>query len=354
MRRIFGQLPCGTDIHAITLRSREGLEAELLTYGGILRTLNLSVAGRTLPLVLGLPDLPAYLADHDSLGILVGRFGNRIANSRFVLDGIAHVLAANEGRNHLHGGASGFGRRVWTVAELAEDRAVLTYASPAGEEGYPGSVEVSARFRLRGHDLELEFAARSDAATPINLTHHPYFNLAGDASIPAAAQRLRIPADRYLPIDAELIPTGEVASVDVTPFDFRQSSSLREQIDPAYPQIALGHGYDHCLVLVDAADCSAELYSPHSGVAMRITSDAPAVQLYGGQGLAKGRPQLGDGLCLEPQGYPDAPNQPHFPDCILRPGQDYRRHIVYRFAVAGTAAAWEQVQVALDRTAPLS
>ncbi|QHG86488.1 aldose epimerase family protein [Xanthomonas sp. NCPPB 1638] len=348
MHRVFGQLPDGTEVHALTLRSDAGLEAEVLTYGGILHTLRFTTAQGVVPLVLNLPDLPAYAGDGDSLNILVGRFGNRIAGARYTLDGVTHALAANEGRNHLHGGLRGFGRRVWSVLEHTADQLLLGYDSPDGEEGYPGNLQVRARLALHGHTLQLDLEARCDAATPLNLTHHPYFNLSGDPQLRAASQVLRVPADRYLPVDAELIPTGEVAAVAGTPFDFRTPAALAERIDPAHPQIVLGQGYDQCLILAEGAHCVAELYSPQSGVAMRISSDAPAVQLYEGQHLDAHHPGLGRGICLEPQDYPDAPNQPHFPSTILRPGEVYHRRIAYRFANPGPERPWEVVSAALD------
>ncbi|WP_338339611.1 aldose epimerase family protein [Xanthomonas euvesicatoria] len=348
MQRVFGQLPDGVEIHALTLRSQAGLQAEVLTYGGILHTLQLTTAQGVVPLVLNLPDLAAYAADGDSLNILVGRFGNRIAGARYTLEGVTHVLAANEGRNQLHGGLRGFGRRVWSVLEQAPDQVLLGYDSPDGEEGYPGNLHVRAHLQLHGLSLQLNFQAHCDAATALNLTHHPYFNLSGDPQLRAAAQVLRVPADRYLPVDAESIPTGEIASVTGTPFDFRQPAALADNTQPAHPQIILGKGYDQCLVLAADADCVAELYSPHSGVALRISSDAPAVQVYEGQHLDAHHPGLGRGVCLEPQDYPDAPNHPNFPSTILRPGETYRRSISYRFAKAGPDQPWDAVRAALD------
>jgi len=299
-------------------------------------------------LVLSLPDLPAYVADRHSLNILVGRFGNRIAGARYTLDGITHMLVANEGRNQLHGGPRGFGRRVWSVLEQAPDQVLLGYDSPDGEEGYPGNLQVHARLQLHGLSLQLDFEARCDAATALNLTHHPYFNLSGNPRLPAAAQVLRVSADRYLPVDAESIPTGEIASVTGTPFDFRHAVAIADNADPAHPQLVLGKGYDQCLVLAGDADCVAELYSPHSGIALRISSDAPAVQLYEGQHLDTHYPGLGRGVCLEPQDYPDAPNHANFPSTILRPGEVYRRRISYRFVNAGPDQPWDAVCAALD------
>ncbi|MEE7548300.1 galactose mutarotase, partial [Xanthomonas sp. Kuri4-1] len=239
-------------------------------------------------------------------------------------------------------------RRAWTVRASAPSSLRLGYRSPAGEEGYPGTLEVEAEFRLDGRRLTLVYTAHSDAPTPLNLTHHPYFNLAGDPAVAAAAQVLRVPADRYLPVDAELIPTGEIAATAGTPFDFRAPASLQERAGPWHPQLESAGGYDTCLVLAETRTCSAELYSPHSGVALRLSSAMPAVQLYEGQGLDRHHPGLGRGVCLEPQAYPDAPNQPRFPETILRPGQVHTHRIDYLFAEAGRDAPWAQVAAALD------
>lgn len=347
MQRLFGTLPGGTPIHAITLDSGT-LQAEILTWGGVLRRLVLVTADGPIDVVLGLPDLQHYLDDRDNLGILVGRFGNRIAGATYAHEGTQHRLSANEGDNHLHGGHEGFGRRVWEVLECGPRRLLLGRVSPDGEEGYPGQLRVEAEFVVEGERLLLTWRARSDAPTPVNLTHHPYFNLAGDPAIAAASQQLRVPADHYLPVGAGLIPTGAVDPVDGGPFDFRTPSTLSARTAPDNAQLRQGNGFDHCLVLAAQADCTAELYSPHSGVAMRIRSPMPAVQLYEGQGLDSSQPALGRGLCLEPQGFPDAPNHAHFPSAMLLPGELYEHRIEYRFALPGTAAPWHRVSAALD------
>jgi aldose 1-epimerase len=347
MRRDFGTLPDGRHVHLLTLRSDAGLEAEVLTYGGILRALRLNAGGKPVPLVLGLDDLPAYLADTVNLGRLVGRCGGRIARGRYEHDGRAHRLSINDGRHHLHGGSGGFGRHLWRVVEQEVERVRLAGAFEHGEDGYPGRLEASVEFRLQGTTLHLEYTARCDAATPFDPTYHPYFNLAGNTAVPAAEQLLRVPADRYLPVDSELIPLGETARVEGTPFDFRVPTTPARNTDPAHPQILMGQGYDHCLVLTGDADCSAELYSPRSGVAMRVSSDAPALVFYEGQILDAHHPQLGRGVCLEPQGYPDAPNHPDSPDAILRPGKQYVRRIAYQFARAAPGSGWEQAVAAL-------
>ncbi|MGV6485347.1 aldose epimerase family protein [Stenotrophomonas indicatrix] len=348
-QRVFGELSDGTTVQAVTL-DNGCLRAEILTRGGVLRSLQVNTPHGPVEAVLGLPDLAAYVADTDNLGILVGRYGNRIAGARYEHAGVRHWLDANEGRNHLHGGRHGFGRRLWTVLEQTPHRLVLALTSPAGEGGYPGTLDVTATFELSGAELLLTYHARTDAETPVNLTHHPYFNLAGDPQVPADSQWLRVPADHFLPVDAELIPTGEVRDVSGGAFDFREAVEVRlRRTDEA--QVSASSGYDHCLVLAGDADCSAELYSPHSGVAMRIASPMPALQFYEGQALDCSQPKLGRGFCLEPQGFPDAPNHPHFPSTMLSPAEIYLHPIRYTFAHAGNASSWAEVGQALDANA---
>lgn len=327
-RSPFGHLD-GTPIHAFVLGHADGLQAEVLEYGGILRRLSFPTRCGRVELVLGLPTLEAYRRDTANLGIIVGRFANRIAGAQFQLDGHRYLLSANEGRNHLHGGTLGFGRRVWRLLDGSETELRLGYRSPAGEEGYPGTLETTATFRVQRDAMDVLFEAHTDAPTPVNLSNHAYFNLAGDPRIPAARQWLSVPADRYLPVaDAALIPTGEIASVTATPFDFRQRRQIGEPAD--HPQLAITAGYDHCLVMEPGRQCSAELHSPHSGVTLQLSSNKPALQFYAGQKLDQAHPQLGHGICLEPQSFPNAPNEPDFPSTILRPGQTYRHGIRYR------------------------
>jgi aldose 1-epimerase len=347
--RPFGQLRDGTAVSAYRLGSDTALSAEILDLGGILAGLEFPGAHGRTRLVLGLADAPAYFDDPAYLGILVGRYANRIAGAQFALDGKVYRVTANEGCNQLHGGTFGFGRRAWRVEAHGDDAIALRYRSPAGEEGYPGTLDVLATYRIEGARLRLDFEATADAPTPFNPTHHPYFNLAGDAAVPAAAQWLQVPASGFLPVGADLLPEGRIAGVAGSPFDFRVARTLEDAFDPADAQLRTGGGYDHCLVLDGGRSHAALLYSPHSGIAMRIDSDAPALQLYGGQGLDHQHPGMGRGLCLEPQDYPDAPNRAEFPDAILRPGRVYRRRIEYRFALPGRDCAWEEVVAALDR-----
>lgn len=339
MIRAFGKLSDGRGIDAITLGAPDGLQVDVLTYGAILRKLTYPVRGVRRDLILHFDDLAAYEADRAYVGPLVGRFGNRIAASRFMLDGHAQNVSANEGANHLHGGHLGFGKRVWRILEAPDDdsRVTLGLTSPDGEEGYPGEVEVSAQFEISRHSLKITLLATTTEATPINLTYHPYFNLAGP-NVPATLQRLRIPASRYLPVKAGLIPTGEMTSVTGTTFDFRESRNLAPPPSAVHPQLALGGGYDHCWVLDADADCACELTSPTGDVALKMLGSGPGLQFYNGQYLAKTHPTLGSGVILEPQGLPDAPNQPNFPNSILRPGDTYRATIEYALHAAAAIA----------------
>jgi aldose 1-epimerase len=326
----FGTLQDGRRVEAVTLGTPGALQTQILTYGGILRRLTWPVRGVAKDLVLTLPDLEAYVRDPAFLGILVGRFANRIAGAQFELDGQAHRITANEGANQLHGGQLGFGKRLWRVVDLQSSRRlVLGYTSPDGEEGYPGKLDVSAEFIVDADELTLRFEARCDAATPLNLTWHPYFNLSGDMRRTVDEQLLRIPASGYLPVkDAQLIPTGEIASVADTPFDFRIARPLQSPAPTSHPQLAIGGGYDHCWVLDAARDCDAELRSPHSGITLRLLSERRAIQFYGGQGLPRQHPGF-SGICLEPQDFPNAPNELRFPTAILRPGTRYETTFRY-------------------------
>lgn len=331
MIQTFGTLEDGRRVEAITLGTAHGLQVEVLAYGAILRRITLPVRGRRRELVLNLATLADYVRDRAYVGPMVGRFGNRIAGARFTIDGKVFRVTANEGENHLHGGALGFGKRLWSIDESRDDLLVLTYRSPAGEEGYPASMDVTATFRVTADALSILLAAGSDAPTPVNLTYHPYFNLAADKSASATAHWLRIPAAHYLPVREGLIPTGEVAPVADTPFDFRTSRVLAPPDVGSNPQLALAGGYDHCWVLSRDADCSCELSSPARDLTMTMRGSGPGLQFYNGQFLARTYPALGSGLILEPQGFPNAPNDPGFPPAVMRPGELYRAEIEYRF-----------------------
>lgn len=321
------------------------LRAAVLPYGATLARLEVpDRAGRPADVVLGLERLADYEASAAHLGGVVGRFANRIAGARFRLDGREHALTANEGRHHLHGGTRGFDRRSWRAEALAGEPGVrLALESLDGEEGYPGSVACSVVYRIAGpRELAIVFEARSDRATPLSLTQHAYWNLAGPPGEPVHEHELEIAADRYAPVDAEHIPTGELRAVEGTVFDFRVPRALGHALGRGDPELAAHGGYDHPFLLRGAAGTlrfAARLAEPRSGRVLEIFTTAPCLQLYGGQHLAEGSGKAGwrhgpaRGVCLEAQGFPDAPNQPAFPPAILRPGEVYRQETRYRFRV---------------------
>jgi aldose 1-epimerase len=323
----FGQLADGSSVDAITLGGSDGLQVELLTFGAILRQLSFPVGGRRRNLILSLDRLEDYVSDRAYVGPVVGRFGNRIAQGRVSIDGSAHQLSQNENGNHLHGGALGVSKRLWRLLDSPSKNSVtLGLHSPAGEEGYPGNLDILLTISVQQHALRMQFTAQCDAPTPVNLTYHPYFNLGGEAT----AHWLRIPASRYLPVGPGLIPTGEMAPVEGTPFDFRASRRLAPPSVHTHPQLQRGGGYDHCWVLDDNADCHCELRSPTGDVALRMLGSGAGLQFYNGQFLTQAHAAIGSGLILEPQGLPDAPNHPAFPNSILRPGETYRAIIEYQ------------------------
>jgi aldose 1-epimerase len=306
----------------------------VLTLGGILHSLTLPVHGRRMPLVVSLPDVPGYVQDRAFVGQLVGRFANRIGGAAFELDGRRFKLPANNGANTLHGGEPGFGKQLWRVVESGSGRRSflkLALRSPDGSSGFPGNLDVTALISVEDNTLTLAWEATTDAPTPVSLTWHPYFNLAGDAQLPVGDHTLRMAATHFLPVSAALIPTGELASVAGTPFDFREARPLRAPPADAHPQIRDVGGFDHCWVLDKEARVAAELHSPASGVRMQLLTDLPGLQFYGGYHLPTAHAGA-HGVCLEPEHFPDAPNQPGFPDCILRPGQVHRSFMSYVFS----------------------
>lgn len=345
--RLFGRLADGAPVHAYVLGAPDGLMAEVLSLGCILRRLSLPLpGGGRREVVLPLPDLAAYLADPAFLGQVVGRYANRVGGARFTIDGREHRVTANEGANQLHGGPEGFGRKLWDVVAHDQTSLHLRLISPDGDQGYPGTVTVDARLTAAADSLTLDLRAASDAATPINLTWHPYFNLAGVTvaddilTVGGAAegraavdQVLWVRADAVLDVDGGLIPTGVVRPVAGTAFDFRAPRSLRAAVaaDPA--AFAATGGFDHCYRLAGGQEGpSAVLRAADGSLAMAVETDEPGLQVYGGQGLAGAHPGLPPALCLEPQDLPDAMNQPAFPPVVLRPGQPWGRIIRYRLA----------------------
>jgi aldose 1-epimerase len=350
-KETFGKLADGTAVEAVTLTNAHGMKARVLAWGAILQ--QLTVPGRKGPadVVLGYDSMDGYLKAPNYFGATVGRYANRIAKGRFTLDGKAYTLAANDGPNALHGGLKGFDKRLWTVAGVASNAdsasVTLTYTSADGEEGYPGTMQVSATFTLTESDeLQVTYRATTDKPTIVNITNHSYFNLAGqDSGISATDARLTMPAASYTPVDSTLIPTGELRPVAGTPFDFRTPRRIADRLrDGRDEQMRIGRGYDHNFVIGPAPDSGVHLLArveePGSGRVMEVLSNQPAVQFYTGNfldGTATGKAgaiyRQGDAICLEPQVYPDTPNQPKFGSARLDPGQTYQNRIVYRFSV---------------------
>lgn len=293
---------------------------------------------------LGFDDAAAYMGESHYFGALIGRYGNRIAKGQFELDGKRYQLDVNNGINHLHGGREGFHRKLWQAEACSTaDMASLTlrYRSPDGEQGYPGNLDVTARYELASDNaLRIVFHAVTDQATPVNLTNHAYFNLAGQGDI--LGHELTIPADAYTPVDAGLIPTGELRPVQGTAFDFRSPHTIGARINTSDQQLQHGSGYDHNFALNrqqdGALELAARVHEPVSGRVLEVWTQEPGVQFYSGNFLSdavrgKGRVyDLRSGFCLEPQHFPDAPNQPQFAPTILRPDGVYRTQMEYRFS----------------------
>jgi aldose 1-epimerase len=350
----FGTLPDGHTVDAYTLRNAHGVEVRAITYGGIITSLKVpDRQGALADVVLGFNSLDGYLSDHPFFGAIIGRYGNRIGKGRFSLDGTEYSLATNNGPNHLHGGPKGFDKRLWTAAPLDGKTGVaFTRTSADAEEGYPGTLSVRVTYELTdSNELIVDYHATTDKATPINLTQHSYFNLAGEGSGDILGHQLTLNANRYTPVDDTLIPTGELAPVDGTPFDFRQPSAIGARIDANHPQLKNGQGYDHNWVLnrpADAAGTSAgnlvlaaKVAERASGRWLEVRTTEPGMQFYAGNFLdgkitGKSGRTYGrrSGFCLETQHFPDSPNKPNFPSTILRPGQEYHSRTVFTFGAS--------------------
>ena len=347
--REYGRLPDGRVVHEYTMACGP-LTLSAITLGGIVtRLLVPDRAGRMANVVLGFDSLHDYVERNPHFGVIVGRYGNRIAGARFSLDGQVHELSRNDGDNCLHGGPRGFGTQLWRAESLPRqpgDDSValqLSYTSEDGEQGFPGRVEARVHYTLAPDaSWRIDYEATTDKPTVVNLTHHDYFNLAGGGS--ALGHRLQLAASRYTEVGPGLIPT-RVAEVEGTPFDFRQPTVIDSRIRQDHPQLAHGRGYDHNWLLDrrggDALQVAAQLEDPASGRVMTVLTTEPAIQFYSGNfldgtllGSGGQRYRQGDGLCLETQHNPDSPNRPDWPSTVLQPGETYRSSTVHRFSVA--------------------
>jgi len=346
-RQPFGSTKDGKSVELFTLRNKNGMEAKITNYGGIVVSLLAPDRnGKMGDVVLGYGTLDEYIADNPYFGALIGRYGNRIGNARFTLEGVEYKLAANDGVNTLHGGVKGFDKVVWEAEEAeAKDGAALrlTYVSPDGEEGFPGRLKTEVVYTLTdANELKLDYGAVTDKATVVNLTHHSYFNLAGEGSGLILDHLLTLDADQFTPVDTGLIPTGELRSVEGTPMDFRKPTRIGERIGVDDEQLKRGRGYDHNWVLnktTNELTLVARVEDPSSGRIMEILTTEPAIQFYSGNFLTgknvgkSGRPYVyRSGFCLETQHYPDSPNKPEFPSTVLDPRDKYTSTTVYRFS----------------------
>lgn len=345
-QRPFGRTKDGTPANLYTLRNAKGAEVRISNYGGLVISLKVPDRnGQLGDVVLGYDDLADYLKQTPYFGALVGRYGNRIAKGKFTLDGQEYTLATNNGPNALHGGLKGFDKVVWDARTLATPDGPaleLHYVSKDGEEGYPGTLQVTAVYTLtEDNALRLEYTATTDKDTVLNLTHHSYFNLAGKGDV--LGFQVMIPADKFTPVDSTLIPTGELRPVEGTPFDFRQPTVIGARIKQDDEQLKFGNGYDHNWVLNKAPGelgLAARVYDPQSGRVLEVLTTDPGLQFYTGNfldGSIKGKRgwvyQFRNAFCMEPQHFPDSPNHPEFPTVVLKPGAIYKNTIIYRFSV---------------------
>ena len=352
-REAFGTLPDGTPVEAVVLTGANGVSARIMTLGATLQALVApDRAGKLADVTLGHDDARNYIERPNFWGQTIGRYANRIAGARFPLDGKTYQLSQNDRTNSLHGGADGFDRRVWKITRVGEEggAAVVTMrlVSPAGDQGYPGTLTTDVTYSLDdGGALTIDFAASTDAPTIVNLTNHAMFNMAGEGAPGGlTAHRLTIPAGRFTPVDANLIPTGELKPVTGTPFDFTSPRLIDAVVrDGTDPQIVIGRGIDHNFVLDAGATpepkLAARLEDPASGRVLEVLSDQPGVQVYTGNflvGALVGKRghvyRMGDGVALEPQLFPDTPNQPSFGSARIAPGKPYRHRMIYRVSVA--------------------
>lgn len=347
-RADFGNMPDGTAVDLYTLTNANGLEAKITSYGGaVVSLLAPDRDGRLGDVVMGFDTLDDYIAQGHYFGCIAGRYANRIAQGQFELNGVKYTLAQNDGENHLHGGNKGFDKVVWAgQAESGDGEAVLTfsYVSQDGEEGYPGNVSVEVVYTLTDNDeLRIDYRATTDQDTIVNLTNHTYFNLADGGAGDILGHELMIAADRFSPINEGLIPTGELRSVESTPMDFRQLTTIGGSIEQDDEQLRHGGGYDHNWVL-NRSDGSlalaARVEEPETGRVLEVYTTEPGIQFYSGNFLDGSLAGKGgtvyhkrSGLCLETQHFPDSPNKPAFPSTVLRPGEEYRTTTVYRFGV---------------------
>jgi aldose 1-epimerase len=342
----FGSTPDGATVEVYTLSDHK-MSAQILTFGGAVHAINVPDRdGKTANVALGFARLEDYLTQSPYFGTITGRYANRIAKGAFTLDGTGYQLATNNGLNALHGGIKGFDKQLWQAREVSGSGSVgveLSYTSPDGEEGYPGTLTATVTYTLtEQNELRIDYAATTDQPTVINLTNHTYFNLAGEGSGSILGHELTLNASAFTPVDATLIPTGEIAKVAGGVMDFTHATAIGARIRSDHPQLVFANGYDHNFVLntpqPGALTLAARVHEPTSGRIMDIHTTEPGIQFYSGNFLdasligTSGRIyRQSDGFCLETQHFPDSPNHPEFPSTVLRPGEVYRSSTVHRF-----------------------
>jgi aldose 1-epimerase len=346
-KQAYGHMPDGAAVDLYTLANPSGMEVHIITYGGIVTSLTApDRAGKLADVVLGMDTLAGYLAETQHFGALIGRYGNRIGNAQFHLDGQLFTLPKNDGENTLHGGPEGFDRRLWKGAETPNadgPSVLLTYVSKDREMGFPGTLTAKVVYTLtKKNELRIDYTATTDKDTVVNLTNHSYFNLAGAGEGDILQHQLTINADRYTPVNAGLIPNGELKAVQGTPFDFNKATAIGARIDDPDQQLKYGHGYDHNYVInkgMGGLTKCVEVFEPKSGRVMEVSTTEPGVQFYTGNFLdgtihGKGGKVYAfrGALCLETQHFPDSPNKPSFPSTELKPGHTYHTVTVYRFS----------------------
>ncbi|HEY6293082.1 MAG TPA: aldose epimerase family protein [Terriglobia bacterium] len=343
----FGKMPDGQTVNFYTLGNASGMQVMITNYGG--RVVSIMVPdrnGKMSDVALGFDNLEGYLADNPFFGALVGRYANRIGNAKFTLDGKEYRLEANDGPNSLHGGSKGFDKQLWKAREIPGNHPALelAYRSKDGEEGYPGDLTVKVVYTLLGDNaLQIDYTATTDKDTVLNLTNHSYFNLSGEGSGEILKTQMMINAGEFTPVDATLIPTGELRKVDGTPLDFRKSTAIGERINSDDEQIKFGKGYDHNWVLNRSGQglsLAARATDPASGRVLEVLTTQPGIQFYTGNFLdgtihGKGGKVYGyrSAFCLETQHFPDSPNKPSFPSTELKPGQTFHETTVFKFSI---------------------
>jgi len=346
-KEVFGTTPDGKTVDLYTLTNSHGMEVRAMTYGGIIVSLRVpDKSGKVADVVLGFDKFDGYLDNKPYMGAIVGRYGNRIANAEFTLDGVKYTLAKNNGPNSLHGGVKGFDKVVWDgeSSQNADGASVaFTYLSKDGEEGFPGNLRVKVTYTLtEKNELIVDYHATTDKATPVNLTQHSYFNLSGEGNGDILKHEVRLNADKFTAVDDNLIPTGELRLVKGTPLDFDKSTAIGARINDNYQQLVIAKGYDHNFVISrkgDGLELAARVKDPASGRVLEVLTTQPGVQFYTGNfldGTVTGKQghvyKQRYGFCLETQHYPDSPNHPEFPTSILRPGQTYESRTVFKFS----------------------